>query len=261
MSTVPNLSACRYLAAAAMLLPLMYAQGQQPRAGQAEVFLDKVSRQQLVQYGEHTGNWTRSQARSELGLTDDNAPVLRQPLQGGVFSHAELEFSGAEGKLERTRIYIADPKPWSEVSSQLASDLPCSSFKPTESASGTTYACLPGIYSFVVNGAGQLEQVVVEKNDMVVRIGGNVMAAKLVKQTPPVYPPQAREAKIQGTVRFNALIGRDGTIEKLTLVSGHPLFVPPAMTAVQQWVYEPVLLNGAPVKVNTVIDVNFALLN
>ena len=92
-----------------------------------------------------------------------------------------------------------------------------------------------------------------------IRVGGNVQAARLVNQPRPVYPPLARQARIQGTVRFNAIIGKDGKIENLTLVSGHPLLVPSATEAVKQWVYKPTMLNGEPVEVVTQIDVNFTL--
>jgi protein TonB len=92
-----------------------------------------------------------------------------------------------------------------------------------------------------------------------IRVGGNVQAARLVNQPRPVYPPLARQARIQGTVRFNAIIGKDGRIENLTLVQGHPLLVPSATEAVKQWVYKPTLLNGEPVEVVTQIDVNFTL--
>jgi periplasmic protein TonB len=92
-----------------------------------------------------------------------------------------------------------------------------------------------------------------------IRVGGQVMAAKLIRQPRPVYPPLAKQARVSGTVRFNAVIGKDGTIQNLTLVSGHPLLVPSAQEAVRQWVYQPTLLNGEPVEVVTVIDVNFTL--
>lgn len=92
-----------------------------------------------------------------------------------------------------------------------------------------------------------------------IRVGGNVQSAKLVKQPKPVYPPLAKQARIQGTVRFTAIIGRDGAIQNLTLVSGHPLLVPSATEAVRQWIYQPTLLNGEPVEVVTQIDVNFTL--
>jgi protein TonB len=92
-----------------------------------------------------------------------------------------------------------------------------------------------------------------------IRVGGNVQQAKLVRQPKPVYPPLAKQARIQGVVRLNAIISKDGTIQNLSVISGHPLLVPSAMEAVKQWVYAPTLLNGEPVEVVTQIDVNFTL--
>ena len=92
-----------------------------------------------------------------------------------------------------------------------------------------------------------------------IRVGGNVQAAMIIRQPRPLYPPLAKSARIQGTVRFNAIIGEDGTIKNLTLVSGHPLLVAAAQDAVKQWVYRPTLLNGEPVEVVTQIDVIFTL--
>jgi protein TonB len=92
-----------------------------------------------------------------------------------------------------------------------------------------------------------------------IRVGGNVQAAKLVRQPKPMYPPLAKQARIQGTVKFTAVIGKDGTIQNLQLVSGHPLLVQSAQEAVKQWVYQPTLLNGEAVEVITQIDVNFTL--
>ena len=92
-----------------------------------------------------------------------------------------------------------------------------------------------------------------------IRVGGNVQQAMLISQPKPVYPPLARQARISGVVRFNAVIGTDGRIQNLTLVQGHPLLVPSAQEAVKQWVYKPTLLNGEPVEVVTQIDVNFTL--
>ena len=92
-----------------------------------------------------------------------------------------------------------------------------------------------------------------------IRVGGAVIAANLVKKVTPVYPPLAKQARVQGTVRFTAIIGRDGAIQNLQLVSGHPLLVPSATEAVKQWIYRPTMLNGEPVEVITQIDVNFTL--
>ncbi|MGE5648241.1 MAG: energy transducer TonB [Acidobacteriota bacterium] len=92
-----------------------------------------------------------------------------------------------------------------------------------------------------------------------IRVGGNVQQAKLLRRPMPVYPPLAKQARIQGTVKFTAVIGTDGTIRNLQLISGHPLLVPAAQDAVKQWAYQPTLLNGEPVEVITQIDVNFTL--
>jgi len=92
-----------------------------------------------------------------------------------------------------------------------------------------------------------------------IRVGGSVQRANLVKQVRPVYPPLARQARIQGTVRLQAIIAKDGTVQKLEVINGHPLLIPSALQAVKQWRYKPTLLNGQPVEVVTQIDVNFTL--
>jgi protein TonB len=92
-----------------------------------------------------------------------------------------------------------------------------------------------------------------------IRVGGNVQAANLITKVVPRYPKDAKKAGIQGTVRFQAILGHDGRVQSLQLVSGPPLLVDAARDAVQQWVYRPTLLNGQPVEVVTTIDVNFIL--
>lgn len=92
-----------------------------------------------------------------------------------------------------------------------------------------------------------------------IRVGGNVAKARLTRQVRPQYPPLARQARIQGTVKLSAIISKDGSIQKLEVMSGHPLLVPAALSAVKQWRYRPTLLNGEAVEVLTNIDVNFTL--
>jgi protein TonB len=86
-----------------------------------------------------------------------------------------------------------------------------------------------------------------------------VQAAKILNQVEPVYPRLAASARISGTVRLKAVISKDGHIENLSLISGHPLLVQAAMDAVRQWTYQPTVLNGNKVEVDTEIDVNFQL--
>jgi TonB family protein len=92
-----------------------------------------------------------------------------------------------------------------------------------------------------------------------IRVGGNVQQANLVKQPRPQYPREAKSRHIQGIVRFNAIIGKDGKIASLSLVDGVLALYDSARTAVLQWEYKPTLLNGQPVEVATVIDVNYTL--
>jgi protein TonB len=92
-----------------------------------------------------------------------------------------------------------------------------------------------------------------------IRVGGNVQAAKMVRQIMPVYPPIAKTAHISGTVMLHAVIGKDGTVQNLEYVSGPPLLMKSAMDAVKQWRYQPTQLNGEPVEVDTTISVVFTL--
>jgi len=92
-----------------------------------------------------------------------------------------------------------------------------------------------------------------------VRVGGNVQAAKLTKQVVPVYPQLARQMRISGTVQLLGIIARDGTIQKLQVLNGHPLLRQAAIDAVSQWIYRPTILNGQPVEVEAPIDVIFTL--
>jgi protein TonB len=81
----------------------------------------------------------------------------------------------------------------------------------------------------------------------------------LITKVDPLYPPLATQARIQGVVRFNIVIGKDGRVSNVQLVSGHPLLVAAATDALRQWVYKPTLLNGEPVEVVTQVEVNFTL--
>jgi periplasmic protein TonB len=92
-----------------------------------------------------------------------------------------------------------------------------------------------------------------------VLVGGDVQAAKLIKRVVPVYPRQASQFRISGTVHLLGIIAKDGTIQRLQVLSGHPLLRQAAIDAVSQWVYRPTVLNGQPVEVEAPIDVIFTL--
>ena len=129
-------------------------------------------------------------------------------------------------------------------------------------AGGTPGGVLGGIIGSVPSAAPPPPpppKKVEEKAPQRIRVGGNVQAANLVSQQRPVYPPLAKQARISGTVELSAIIGRDGRVQDLKVVKGHPLLVQAALDAVKNWVYRPTLLNGEPVEVSTTIDVNFTL--
>jgi periplasmic protein TonB len=86
-----------------------------------------------------------------------------------------------------------------------------------------------------------------------------MMEGNLAYRVQPVYPPLARQARIQGSVVLRAVIDRDGKIKNLQVVGGHPLLVQAAMDAVRQWRYRPYILNELPIEVETQITVNFSL--
>jgi TonB family protein len=92
-----------------------------------------------------------------------------------------------------------------------------------------------------------------------IRVGGVVMSKGLIYQPRPAYPSAAKKAGIQGTVRLEVVIARDGKVQDMRLLSGHPSLAKAAMKAVSKWRYQPSLLSGEPVEVVTEVDVNFAL--
>jgi protein TonB len=92
-----------------------------------------------------------------------------------------------------------------------------------------------------------------------IRATSALQMARLLHRVEPLYPPLARQTRISGTVELTGVIGTDGRIRELRVVSGHPFLAASALEAVRQWVYEPTLLNGEPVEVIAPITVNFRL--
>jgi protein TonB len=81
----------------------------------------------------------------------------------------------------------------------------------------------------------------------------------MIRQVQPVYPQIAKTAHVQGTILLHAIIAKDGSVQELTYVSGPPLLMKAAQDAVREWRYQPTLLNGEPVEVETTISVIFTL--
>ena len=113
----------------------------------------------------------------------------------------------------------------------------------------------------VIGGILSSTQVAVPKiaAPVRVRVSTGVATGLLIRKVTPTYPQLARQARIQGSVVLQAEISKDGTIQNLQLISGHPMLAPAAIEAVKQWRYKPYLLNGEPVAVETQVVVNFSL--
>ena len=94
-----------------------------------------------------------------------------------------------------------------------------------------------------------------------VKVGGLVKPPTIVFRVNPAYPPLAKAARIQGVVKLEGIIAKNGAVVQLKVISGHPLLVKASLDAVVQWRYTPTLLNGEPVDVIAPIDVNFILSN
>jgi protein TonB len=95
--------------------------------------------------------------------------------------------------------------------------------------------------------------------DNPIRIGGNVAQANRISAVTPIYPAEAKQNRIQGTVQLEITIDKEGHVEGVALISGPSELVQSATDAVQKWVYRPTLLNGEPVSVLTTVDVNYTL--
>ncbi len=113
-----------------------------------------------------------------------------------------------------------------------------------------------GVIGGIINSTAAIPKAATPQR---VRVSQGVSQGLLIKRVQPNYPPLARQARIQGQVVLQAEISKEGTIQNLQLISGHPMLAPAAIEAVKQWRYKPYLLNGEPVAVDTQVVVNFTL--
>jgi periplasmic protein TonB len=91
------------------------------------------------------------------------------------------------------------------------------------------------------------------------RVGGKVQAPRLLRQVQPTYPILAKEARVSGEVAIDSVIDEHGDVTQMKVVSGNPLLVTAALNAVEQWKYQPTLLNGQPIAVDMEVTVKFKL--
>jgi TonB family protein len=98
-----------------------------------------------------------------------------------------------------------------------------------------------------------------ERADGPTSLAPNDRQATLIRKVEPHYPPFAKQARVQGTVTLRAVVGANGRVRDVAVVSGHPILSRLAVAAVRQWVYQPAMRNGRPVESETRIEVSFTV--
>ena len=190
-----------------------------------------------------------------LDLTPHIVPIFLPHLEtpsvqrGSASSSMATNFAAlvAPWKVPNAIDRSADSKPAAEGEAEPA----CVGCIPGE---GPTSTLPTGMSISVLN---PLPVVAVVKPTRVSRM----MDGLLIHRVQPDYPILAKQTRIQGPVEIAALISREGTIENLQVLKGHPMLVQAAMNAVKQWRYRPYVLNGDPIEVETKITVIFTLGN
>ncbi|HET9307220.1 MAG TPA: energy transducer TonB [Candidatus Sulfotelmatobacter sp.] len=193
-------------------------------------------------------------------------PLARQArIQGTVILRAVISKSGDVGNIQlisghpllapaaieavkqwKYQPYLMDGMPF-EVETKVQINFKLDKEPPPEGVIGDAPGGLPpGAIGAVANGGA------------VMRVSEPVMRAMRIAKIDAVYPPLALQAGIEGTVVLDVQIGKNGDVERVTVLTGHPMLVPAAIEAGKQWKYRPYLLNGEPVNVDTTINLHFS---
>jgi len=204
-----------------------------------------------------------------------------EAIVGGLLVIVPLLSTGVIPVSARVPIYKPLAKITVERAEHASSDRPTSGQTTSEATStvvtmggGTPRICLtcihavgpgPGVDALPYTYAGnnELPRGLADGNGPTVRPSGpkrvvsQLDEGQLVNKVEPVYPHIASLAGIQGQVRLHAIIARDGRIQSLNVISGHPLLAHAALDAVEKWRYRPYILNGERVEVETFITINF----
>jgi periplasmic protein TonB len=205
-------------------------------------FLAPLMRVAVLERPENVSMWLPPQAPTQRPPEPEVKPVPRQEIHRPVFHLIRLQ---APSGVPR---YIDTTPDAPEIGSAIPGP-----------QSAEFYAWVSGTAIELAPPAALPVSPQPVRPSVPVRIANGVQSAKLVFGPRPAYPPLARATRVQGTVKIQAVIGRDGAIKDLQVISGPPLLIAVAIEAVRQWRYLPTLLNGDAVEVVTDIDVNFTI--
>jgi TonB family protein len=180
----------------------------------------------------------------------DLKKVFEQALQGGRTEVAVQVYQ--EGAVRKFGVIGAALDAMSD---------PAQIYTATGNSPSDKFSLALGNFVYVDGGfrflSGQVLQALSTALPARVRMGGNVMKAKLVNLVEPIYPPEAQSAHLKGVVRLHVVLATDGAPKEITVERGDPAFAKAAVDAVRQWRYAPTTLNGAAVEIDTTIDIEF----
>ena len=162
-------------------------------------------------------------------------------------------------------VHTIKPSPVTPSSSSAPLEAP-DSIEPEEttaSAIGQPGGVPGGLPNGVVRGTGLLPTVPIAPPPPAptqpLPVGGRIKEPAKLRHVPPIYPPIAQQARVEGRVIIEAIIGVDGRVKEARVLLSKPLLDQAALDAVKQWVFTPTLLNGVPVPVKMTVTVNFQL--
>ena len=202
-----------------------------------------------------------TQGLPELKLLSGIAPVIAPPAGSPPPPPAGQHVSRVPQSNQSTTGIVAPPRVPDRVAQIVETELPpVIGINVTGVWNGTGDARMRNIISGIGGGTGTaLPPPPPKPVSRPVPRTSTMMEGYLIHRVQPIYPQLAKAARIQGPVELRAIISKDGFIENLRVLGGHPMLVTAAVDAVKQWRYRPYILNGEPVEVETQITVNFIL--
>ena len=187
----------------------------------------------------------------------ESSPKISYPFGAtmyGIQGQVVLELTIApDGKVEKVKVISGDP----ELADPTTRTVKKWQFAPYSVNDVPTRARTQYTFNFAFTD--NVSNFKDESGQPAAQVGQGVSQGMLLHQVKPEYPPDARHNHISGTVKLRALIGKDGHIQNLRVLSGSRILAEAAYAAVVQWTYRPYKINGSPVEIDTVITVNYEL--